>query len=239
MLTFVFNSLLNYKPTFSFLTFENIFIYFSVTFLFLQLYFYYTITCHMVIIHTHDGILEYYDECTSFYLAVYASYYKYIGVCYFEEVYMVLRRGWYVTSKSVCVTLKRLVWCFEEGGVVLWRGWCGTLKRVVWYFEEGRMLLSRGFVLLWRGYCGTLKSVVWYFEECCVVLWREWCGTLKRVVWYIEDGDVYMVYVFGALFLLFQYDQPWFSPVPLLSRFLIGYIQQLVEGTLKRVVGSL
>ena len=36
-----------------------------------------------------------------------------------------------------CGTLKRLVWYFEEGGVVLLRGWCGTLKRVVWYFEEG------------------------------------------------------------------------------------------------------
>ena len=29
-------------------------------------------------------------------------------------------------------SLKRVVWYFEEGGVVLWRGWCGTLKRAVW-----------------------------------------------------------------------------------------------------------
>ena len=34
-------------------------------------------------------------------------------------------------------TLKMVVWYFEEGCVVLWRGRCGTLKRVVWYFEEG------------------------------------------------------------------------------------------------------
>ena len=26
---------------------------------------------------------------------------------------------------------------FKEGGMVLSRGLCGTLKRVVWYFEEG------------------------------------------------------------------------------------------------------
>ena len=46
-------------------------------------------------------------------------------------------------SEQVCGTLKRVVWYFEEGDVVLCRGWCGTLKRV----------------------CGTLKGVVWYFEE--------------------------------------------------------------------------
>ena len=33
--------------------------------------------------------------------------------------------------------MKRVVWYFEEGGVVICRMWCGTLKRVVWYFEEG------------------------------------------------------------------------------------------------------
>ena len=37
--------------------------------------------------------------------------------------------------------------------MVLWRGWYGTLKRVVWYFEEGG-------VVLWRGWYGTLKSVL-------------------------------------------------------------------------------
>ena len=26
---------------------------------------------------------------------------------------------------------------FEYGVVVLLRGWCGTLKRVMWYFEDG------------------------------------------------------------------------------------------------------
>ena len=30
-----------------------------------------------------------------------------------------------------------LMWYFEDGGAVLYRGWCGTLKRVVWYFEKG------------------------------------------------------------------------------------------------------
>ena len=38
-------------------------------------------------------------------------------------------------------TLNRVVWYFEEGGVVLYRGWCGTLKRVMWYFEEGGVVL--------------------------------------------------------------------------------------------------
>ena len=68
-----------------------------------------------------------------------------------------------------------VVWYFEEGGVVLWRGWCATLKMVVWYFEEGG-------VVLWRGWCGTSKRVVWHFEEGGVVLWRGWCATLKMVV---------------------------------------------------------
>ena len=49
-----------------------------------------------------------------------------------------------------------IVWYFEEGGMVLWRGWYGTLKRVMWYFEEGGMVL-------WKGWCGTLKRVMWYF----------------------------------------------------------------------------
>ena len=78
---------------------------------------------------------------------------------------------------GITMYLKRFVWYFEEGCVVLWRGWCGTLKRVVWYFEEGG-------VVLWRMWCGTLKRVVWYFEEGVVVIWRGLCGPLKRVVWY-------------------------------------------------------
>ena len=89
---------------------------------------------------------------------------------------MVLWRGLYGT-------LKRVVWYFEEGGVVLWIGLHGTLKRVVWYFEEGCMVL-------WRGLYGTLKMVVWYFEEGGVVLWRGLHGTLKRVAWYFEEGGV-------------------------------------------------
>ena len=49
-----------------------------------------------------------------------------------------------------------------------------NFNRVVWYFEEGG-------VVLWRGRCGTLKRAVWYFEEDGLVLWRGWRGTLKRV----------------------------------------------------------
>ena len=37
--------------------------------------------------------------------------------------------------------MKRAVWYFEEGGVVLLRGWCGTLKMVMRYFEEGGVVL--------------------------------------------------------------------------------------------------
>ena len=46
-------------------------------------------------------------------------------------------------SKRVVFTLKRVMFYFEEGGVVLSRGWpwCVTLKRVVWYSEEGGMVL--------------------------------------------------------------------------------------------------
>ena len=120
-------------------------------------------------------------------------------------LYMVLWRGW-------CGTLKRVVWYFEDGGVVIWRG---LLKRVAWYFKEGGVVLWRGLlkrvawcfeecgVVLWRG---LLKWVVWYFEEGGMVLWKgllkrvAWyfgkgcwrglCGTLKRVVWYFEEGAV-------------------------------------------------
>ena len=80
--------------------------------------------------------------------------------------YLVLWRRW-------CGTLKRVVWYFEEGGVVHWSGWYCTLKRVMWYFEEGG-------VVLWRWWCGTLKRVMLYFEEGVVVLWRGRCDTLKR-----------------------------------------------------------
>ena len=47
--------------------------------------------------------------------------------------------------------MKRAMWYFEEGGVVLRRWWCGTLKR--WC------------VVLRRWWCGTLKRVVWYLDE--------------------------------------------------------------------------
>ena len=59
----------------------------------------------------------------------------------------------------------------EEGGVILWRGWwrgwCGTLKRVVWYFKEGSMVLLKsviwyfkeGGVVFWRGWCGIITFV--------------------------------------------------------------------------------
>ena len=43
------------------------------------------------------------------------------------------------------------------------QGYSGTVKRVVWYFEEVGVVLR-------RGRCGTVKMVVWYFEEVGVVL---------------------------------------------------------------------
>ena len=44
---------------------------------------------------------------------------------------------WWVLWRWWYGTLKRVVWYFEDGGVILWRRWCDTLKRVVWNFEEG------------------------------------------------------------------------------------------------------
>ena len=67
---------------------------------------------------------------------------------------------------------------------------CGTLKRAVWYFKNGGVILEEGGVILWRGWCDTLKRVMWYFGDGGVVLWRGWCATLKRVVWYFKEGDV-------------------------------------------------
>ena len=75
----------------------------------------------------------------------------------------------------------KVVWYFEEGRAVLWRGRCATLKRVVAYFEEGGVVLCR----VW--YC-TLKRLMRYFEEGGVLLCWGWRGSLKRVVWY---SDVY------------------------------------------------
>ena len=75
-------------------------------------------------------------------------------------------------------TLKRVVCCFEEGGLVFWRGYM-VLQKVMWYFEEFGMVL-------WRLWCGTLKMVVCYFEKCCMGL----CDTLKRVLWFFEEGDL-------------------------------------------------
>ena len=37
--------------------------------------------------------------------------------------------------------VKWVTWYFEEGVVALQRGWCGTLKRVLWHFKEGGMVL--------------------------------------------------------------------------------------------------
>ena len=37
--------------------------------------------------------------------------------------------------------MKRVVCYFEEGDVVLLKGWDATLKRVVWHFEGGGVLL--------------------------------------------------------------------------------------------------
>ena len=70
--------------------------------------------------------------------------------------------------------LKRVVWYFEEGCVVLWRGWCCTLKRV-WY----------------------LKRVVWYFEEGDVVLWRWWwhfdVDRVHHFLFQISEGAAHLL----------------------------------------------
>ena len=60
----------------------------------------------------------------------------------------------------------------------------GILKRVVWYFEESGVVFLRGWYGTRRGRCGNLKTAVWYFEESCVVFLGGCCGTLKRAVWY-------------------------------------------------------
>ena len=67
-----------------------------------------------------------------------------------------------LTLKSMRGILKRVVWYFEEGGV-LWRGWCATLKRVVWYFEEGGV--QEGCVVLWRGWLYQILLFYLYFNR--------------------------------------------------------------------------
>ena len=63
--------------------------------------------------------------------------------------------------------LRRSVNCFRTKNN-------NTMKRVMWYFEEGD-------VVLWRRLCDTLNRVMGFFEDGCVVLWRAWCVTLKRL----------------------------------------------------------
>ena len=89
------------------------------------------------------------------------------------------RRAYYVEwiHKGM---LKRVVWYFEEGCVIFWRGW-------LWYFEEG-------FVALWRGRYGT-------FDEGCVVLWWGLCDILKRVAWYFEE-----LIMLSVLFIIIIYN---------------------------------
>ena len=47
----------------------------------------------------------------------------------------------------VFICLKFFLYISLSRGVVHWRGLCCTLKRIVWYFEEGGMVLWRGVVL--------------------------------------------------------------------------------------------
>ena len=105
--------------------------------------------------------------------------------------------GCYAKSKSdgrYAGVKSKVVWYFEEGGVLLWRGWCGTLKRVVWYFEDG-------CVVLWRVWRGSLKMVVWYFEEGGVEFQKGCCGTLKRVMRYFEDS---VTLIFCCVFFMIK-----------------------------------
>ena len=46
-------------------------------------------------------------------------------------------------------------WCLHNG-YFIWAHY-DILKKVVWYFEDGRVVLWRCGVILWRRSCGTLK----------------------------------------------------------------------------------
>ena len=54
------------------------------------------------------------------------------------------------------------------------RGLCGTLKRVVWYFEEGH-------VVIWRWSCGNLKRVAWSNWNSSDGTKRWWSVTFWKV----------------------------------------------------------
>ena len=69
-----------------------------------------------------------------------------MGIWYFEESGVVIWRVCYVFTFAGQSSIQSWWWF---GGLGYWRfGWrgsktqrCGTLKRVVWYFEEGGMVL--------------------------------------------------------------------------------------------------
>ena len=63
--------------------------------------------------------------------------------------------------------------------------WYGTLKRVVWNFDECGMVTLRYFEdggVVPSERHGILKRVTWYFEKGDVAL--------SSVIWYFEEGDV-------------------------------------------------
>ena len=53
----------------------------------------------------------------------------------------------------------------------MWRGWCCTLKSVVWYFEEGGVVLWRGLCGTLKRWCGTLKRVEWVLKHYLFLMW--------------------------------------------------------------------
>ena len=62
------------------------------------------------------------------------------------------------------------MWYIQEGDVVHWRGWCGTLKRVVWYFEEG------GVVCIWSIYWSGWQRLVWFGQHFLIVFLPGHCS---------------------------------------------------------------
>ena len=141
-----------------FFTFFLFFFYFSYIFFYFFLHFFLCLLFPLFFNFTVDA-----DQVGSLIIPCMYTHQRAIGLLQQAVLFLRLKFELYQRAYGI---LKRVVWYFEEGRVVLWRGWYGTLKRVLWYFEKGRVVLWRGRLYYFKGwfyfYDWNLNFMVFY-----------------------------------------------------------------------------